>query len=185
MRDNTKMRCRFIFFAVLLFWCKLVLANMAVAPVLIDVEINGSSSAPTLEPQNFNFEQNKEYVLVLRNETDFDTMLYYSTFAQNIFTRYLQGTASVNFDSFAVPAQGKVLWHFAPLSAGEFECYVTHAPTNQSGPKGKIVVQGEVAPKVQESSNVEAIVEAVQEEKEQNEKLARRNSPERRRTGRD
>lgn len=120
----------------LLFMTKLF--ALQPAPQLVEVTVN---EALQFTPTTLNFNVNQEYLLVILNENTHDFQFNYGNFGQHVFSQYLNGTASVTSEGFAVAPQSKVVWLFTPHTAGEFVCYLSSPSINFNGEPGKIVIR--------------------------------------------
>lgn len=110
------------------------------APVLHEINIEGSVSAPEILLAPLSLELKKEYLFVVNNTHPVAFNIQFDKFGQHVFTRYLQGSSNVSQESINVLPNGKVLWHFTASLPGEFSLYVVNPATMQQSEKRKLVI---------------------------------------------
>ena len=152
--------------ALLLFSLLLTLSFAAFAtqaPILHDIEIEGSPESPQLSISDLKLEVNHEYLFVINNPHGVPLVFQYEKLGQNVTTQYLQGSPSVTQESINLLPNGKVLWHFMTTAEGEFTVYVINPSLMQKGETRKISIVDPV--KQAELEKTAAEVAAIKREK--------------------
>lgn len=133
------MRQALLFFVLLLGLTLSALAAEA-APLLQDIEIEGSPGNPQLSIQELKLEINHEYLFLINNPLAVPLVFQFEKLGQHVATRYLQGSPSVTQESINLMPNGKVLWHFLTTLPGEFSVYIINPSSMQKGETRKIVI---------------------------------------------
>lgn len=121
--------------------CFLNIGSAAGAPLLIDLVVTGTVDAPNFDPQQLQFDMGQDYLLVMMNDKPYPVTFTFNKFGQSVATRLLQGAANVTQDSIVLFPSTKVIWHFIPQIAGEFDYFAVNSGYNQRGTVGKIVIK--------------------------------------------
>jgi multicopper oxidase len=138
-------------------------ATFALAsPILIDLAVSGTQDNPSFTPNQLQFKEGQEYLLVVTNEQSYGVTFHYNKFGQSLLTHYLQGTSSVTQDSMMLLPHSKIFWHFVPLKKGEYVFHAANASLNQKGADGKIVIE---AQEIVKKDNTSAKVDNKKEQK--------------------
>jgi hypothetical protein len=137
-------------------------ARASEAPVLHDIEIEGSAGNPQLSIQDLKLEVNREYLFVINNPLAVSLVFQFEKLGQHVATRYLQGSPSVTQESVNVLPNSKVIWHFVTTMPGEFTVYIINPSLMQKGETRKIAI---VDPVVQAELEKVAVIEAAKKAK--------------------
>lgn len=116
-------------------------SSLLKTPILIELEVVGTETAPHFQQEKIQFDVGNPYVLLIRNTMHFTVAFEYENFGQIVRTESLKGSNSVTQNSLILPPNSKVQWVFTPLEPAKINIQASNIGFKHKGKSSFIEIK--------------------------------------------